>query len=1121
MSQTLVSQRLVNATNILFHLLDLQPYALVLPMDCKTASRNKRKIMQKILANNRPQSTKGDDKNAISGNDKANGTVESAVDGASTADYKDNTSEDNFPNSNMKIGTVQTRKKTITERVDTEDTSEHLAMTLDYSIPVNDINSPFAPVNRIVDRLDSEEMKGCIIMLAPRDGSSVGVTPLAGGIIEIYDEHERSIQAIWLNRSLEQRVDTQILLKTLVLRIFAHAYQINLPDRRSTKSNKLVSIYQSMLVAFPRECIAFIEKEMLLSKHYEAAGFNEPHNDNPKVPCRCHKVAAEASELFYGISESRFNNLYTSLYETVLFDSIGKMAPIMQMYPAGSVNNAEKIDQITKAVREIERSLREPNGSKKARKDVHRFQRRFTSLLGQPPSISHSTDSTYEHLGSVEVRARDRYRCFSTGENHYNMERIRNIGISAHIDSGKTTMSERILFYSGRIAAIHEVRGNDGVGAKMDSMDLERERGITIQSAVTNFRWSVNRTSTGATIDYMVNIIDTPGHVDFTIEVERALRVLDGAILLCCSVAGVQSQTLTVNMQMDRYSIPRIVFLNKMDRDGADPDRVMEMIRQKLNIEVLQLQVPIGIANRFEGLVDVLENCAYYFEGHNGHMVVKKDVPEEYKDLALSKKAAIIERLADLDDEFAEEYLENSYTIDSLRAAIRRCCLSHKAYPLLMGSAKGNKGVQLAIDAVCHYLPSPSDVEQHGYITDDETAVLDGGHKQPLVAYAFKIQDSPMGQLTFLRLYQGMLRRGQQLFMVEEGKKHSTKKLFKMHASDTEDVPEAYSGEIVAISGLKCNSGVTFTDGRIQMTMAPIFVPEPVVSLALKKVNTSDMARLSKALNRFKREDPTFRIAVDEESKETVMSGMGELHLGIYVERMKREYNLTVETGPPIVNYRESVTRRVEFSYTHKRQSGGAGQYGKIIGYIEPIGEDANKHLNVEFVNNLVGNDIPPNYVPHIESGFRECCKKGLLCGRQVVNARIVVHDGQSHEVDSSDIAFKLAAKGAFEECYMDTNPIILEPVMQVEVVAPHEFQAAVLSTITKRKGLVTDTSTYGTNVILQAQVALRNMFGYITDLRAATKGQGEFSMEFKLYQPMNAADQEACAKEYQESLKN
>ncbi|ORM42125.1 putative elongation factor G [Babesia sp. Xinjiang] len=700
------------------------------------------------------------------------------------------------------------------------------------------------------------------------------------------------------------------------------------------------------------------------------------------------------------------------------------------------------------------------------------------------------------------------------------MARIRNIGISAHIDSGKTTLSERILFYSGRIASIHEVRGSDGVGAKMDSMDLERERGITIQSAVTNFKWYLNNSSDGASNEYAINIIDTPGHVDFTIEVERALRVLDGAILLCCSVAGVQSQTLTVNMQMDRYNIPRIVFLNKMDRDGADPDRVIEMIRQKLNIDLLQLQVPIGVSNRFEGLVDVLEECAYYFDGPNGHRVVKKEVPEEYLDLLRSKKVALTEKLADLDDEFAEEYLENRYTIDSLRAAIRRCCLLRKAYPLLMGSAKGNKGVQLAIDAVCHYLPSPSDVVQHGYITDDETTELEGGTKQPLVAYAFKIQDSPMGQLTFLRIYQGILRKGQQLYLVEENKKHSTKKLFKMHASDTEDVSEACSGDIVAISGLKCNSGVTFTDGRLQLTMAPIFVPEPVVSLALKKVDTSDMARLSKALHRFKREDPTFRISVDEESKETVMSGMGELHLGIYVERMKREYNLTVETGPPIVNYRESVTRRVDFSYTHKRQSGGAGQYGKIVGYIEPIGEDANQHLHVEFVNNLVGNDIPPNYVPHIESGFRECCKKGLVCGRQVVNTRIVVNDGQSHEVDSSDIAFKLAAKGAFDECYMDTNPIVLEPVMQVEVVTPHEFQASVLSTITKRKGLVTDTSSYGTNVILQAQVALRNMFGYITDLRAATKGQGEFTMEFKLYQPMNASDQEACSKEYRESLK-
>ncbi|CDR96260.1 translation elongation factor G, putative [Babesia bigemina] len=746
--------------------------------------------------------------------------------------------------------------------------------------------------------------------------------------------------------------------------------------------------------------------------------------------------------------------------------------------------------------------------------------RRFSSLLAIKPTRSGKVTAKHGLDTACEGRCRVWHRCFNTGDGHYNIERIRNIGISAHIDSGKTTLTERILFYSGRIAAIHEVRGNDGVGAKMDSMDLERERGITIQSAVTNFRWSVEGAAGESSVDYMVNIIDTPGHVDFTIEVERALRVLDGAILLCCAVAGVQSQTLTVNMQMDRYKIPRIVFLNKMDRDGADPERVIGLIRQKLNIDLLELQVPIGLANRFEGVVDVIDECAYHFEGPNGQHVVKKEVPDGYAELLRSKKTALLEKLADLDDEFAAEFLDNTYTPRSMRDAIRRCCLSHKAYPLLMGSAKGNKGAQLALDAVCHYLPSPADIEQCGYLNDEKTDALDGSHKQPLVAYAFKIQDSPMGQLTFLRIYQGTLRRGQQLYLVEEGKKHSTKKLFKMHASDTEDVSEACSGEIVAISGLKCNSGVTFTDGRLQLTMAPIFVPEPVVSLALKKVDTRDMARLSKALNRFKREDPTFRITVDEESKETVLSGMGELHLGIYVERMKREYGLSVETGPPIVNYRETVTRRVDFCYTHKRQSGGAGQYGKIIGYMEPIGEEANRHLHVEFVNKLVGNDIPPNYVPSIENGFRECCKKGLICGRQVVNTRIVVTDGQSHEVDSSDIAFRLAAKGAFEESYLDSSPIVLEPIMQVEVVTPHEFQASVLSTITKRKGLVTDTSAYGSNVILQAEVALRNMFGYITDLRAATKGQGEFSMEFKLYQPMNAADQEACAKEYQESLK-
>ncbi|EKX73124.1 translation elongation factor G1, putative [Theileria equi strain WA] len=694
------------------------------------------------------------------------------------------------------------------------------------------------------------------------------------------------------------------------------------------------------------------------------------------------------------------------------------------------------------------------------------------------------------------------------------MERCRNIGISAHIDSGKTTLTERILYYTGRIDSIHEVRGSDGVGAKMDSMELERERGITIQSASTYCKWRTNEK------EYDINIIDTPGHVDFTIEVERALRVLDGAILLVCSVAGVQSQTLTVNKQMDRYSIPRIFFLNKMDREGADVNRSVEMLQKRMGLQVSLLQLPIFANNKFEGIVDIINGNAYYFKGTHGETLQLEEVPAGMKDMIQETYTNLLEKLADVDDIFAEHFLENNISVPLIKEAIRRSTLNHKMYPVLLGSAKGNKGVQLLLDAVCEYLPHPFEVKNTAYTKDGDPITIDGSISSPLLAYGFKIQDTHLGQLTYLRIYQGTLRKGLPLHLVEDGKRHSFKKLYRMHSNESEEIQSANSGDIVAISGLKCNSGVTFTDGRLEHTMAPLYVPLPVVSLALKKVSHSDLSKLSKALARFQREDPTFKITIDDESKETIMSGMGELHLGIYIERMKREYGLELETGKPIVNYRETVTTRVDFDYTHKRQSGGAGQYGKIIGYIEPIGEDPNDHICIEFVNKLIGNDIPPSFIPSIENGFRECAKKGLLSGRPMINTRFVLTDGASHEVDSSDIAFKLAAFGAFNEVFMDAEPIILEPIMSIEVVSPSEYQSQCLSTLTKRKGVVTNTGNYGDNVVLSADVPLRNMFGYITDLRAATKGQGEFTMEFKYYQPMNKADQDEAMKEYQDSLK-
>ncbi|XP_955491.1 elongation factor g 1, mitochondrial precursor [Theileria annulata] len=681
--------------------------------------------------------------------------------------------------------------------------------------------------------------------------------------------------------------------------------------------------------------------------------------------------------------------------------------------------------------------------------------------------------------------------------NLYNIENIRNIGISAHIDSGKTTLTERILFYAGKIDTIHEVRGTDGVGAKMDSMDLEREKGITIQSAVTNINWNINSSSLGigpnntlTNPNYSINIIDTPGHVDFTIEVERSLRVLDSAVLLVCSVSGVQSQTVTVFRQMDRYKIPRIIFLNKLDREGASIDRCIHMLQSKLGVNLLQLQIPIGIGPKLEGIIDLLEMKAYYFRGQFGELMTCEDIPENMSELAEKLNFQLLEKIADHDNDFAQKYLESNFNLDDIRNSIRKLTLEHVMYPLLMGSAKGNKGVQLLLDSICYYLPSPKNsIQVYKYQNSsesDDKLILKEDYKG-LIGYIFKIVDTYLGQLSYTRIYKGILKRGLSVLIVEEDKRVILKKLFKVHSDEVLEVSEAREGEIVAISGLKCPSGVTITDGK-QVTMKPMHVPEPVVSMALKNINKSDSVKLSKALNRFQKEDPTFRINIDQESKETILSGMGELHLNIYLERMKREYGINIEVGEPIVNYRETITTKAEFNYTHKRQSGGVGQYAKVIGYIEPIKDNPNEHLNIQFINQFIGNDIKSNYIISIENGFKEICKKGLLCGRPVVNMRFVLTDGASHDVDSSDLAFKLATYGAFEMAYRQAEPIILEPIMSVEVTAPQEFQSQTLSTLTKRKGIITNTNIINEIVIINANVPLKSMFGYITDLRSATK---------------------------------
>ncbi|KAA8515892.1 hypothetical protein F0562_019071 [Nyssa sinensis] len=648
------------------------------------------------------------------------------------------------------------------------------------------------------------------------------------------------------------------------------------------------------------------------------------------------------------------------------------------------------------------------------------------------------------------------------------MEKLRNIGISAHIDSGKTTLTERILYYTGRIHEIHEVRGRDGVGAKMDSMDLEREKGITIQSAATYCTWN----------DYQVNIIDTPGHVDFTIEVERALRVLDGAILVLCSVGGVQSQSITVDRQMRRYEVPRLAFINKLDRMGADPWKVLSQARSKLRHHSAAVQVPIGLEDDLEGLVDLVQLKAYYFHGSNGEKVVNEEIPANIEALVAEKRRELIEVVSEVDDKLAELFL-NDEPISSteLEEAIRRATIARKFVPVFMGSAFKNKGVQPLLDGVLKFLPCPTEVNNYALdqTKNEEKVMLSGTPVGPLVALAFKLEEGRFGQLTYLRIYEGVIRKGDFIININTGKKIKVPRLVRMHSDEMEDIQEAHAGQIVAVFGVDCASGDTFTDGSVRYTMTSMNVPEPVMSLAISPVSKDSGGQFSKALNRFQREDPTFRVGLDVESGQTIISGMGELHLDIYVERIRREYKVDATVGKPRVNFRETVTQRADFDYLHKKQTGGQGQYGRVCGYVEPLPHGS--PTKFEFENMIVGQAIPSNFIPAIEKGFKEAANSGSLIGHPVENIRVILTDGASHAVDSSELAFKLAAIYAFRQCYAAAKPVILEPVMLVELKVPTEFQGTVTGDINKRKGVIVGNDQDGDDSVITANVPLNNMF--------------------------------------------
>ena len=687
------------------------------------------------------------------------------------------------------------------------------------------------------------------------------------------------------------------------------------------------------------------------------------------------------------------------------------------------------------------------------------------------------------------------------------LDMVRNIGISAHIDSGKTTLTERILFYTQKIHAIHEVRGKDGVGATMDSMELEKERGITIASAATHCSWK----------DHEINIIDTPGHVDFTIEVERALRVLDGAVLILCSVGGVQSQSITVNRQMTRYNVPRIAFINKCDRTGANPARVTEQLREKLGLNAVPAQLPIGLEGDLEGVVDLVTMKAVYFDGDNGENIREEEIPANLQDAADASREELLDAASMFSEELMEAVLEGTPTPEMIRDAIRIGTLALELTPVFIGSAYKNKAVQSLLDAVNDYLPCPTEVENIALDLDkDEAEVkVSNDPADPMVALAFKLEDGRYGQLTYVRTYQGTLKKGDSIFNSRTGKKVKVGRLVRMHSDEMEEIDLCGSGDIVALFGVDCASGDTFNSSDTNYSMSSMHIPAPVISLAINPVDNKAQGNMSKALNRFTKEDPTFKTFVDKETNETIISGMGELHLEVYIERMKREYEAEVEVGAPQVSYRETITQRADFDYVHKKQTGGSGQFGRVAGFIEPLEEG-----EYEFVDKIVGGSIPREFISACDKGFQASIAKGALAGAPVTGVRLTINDGAFHAVDSSDVAFQLAARGAFKQGYLKAKPMLMEPIMKVSAEGPTEFQGAVMGSLNQRRGMILGTAEEGNYTVIDAEVPLSEMFGYSTVLRSLTQGKAEFTMEFAAYRQVPKSVAEEIIKERQKEKK-
>ncbi|MFO7320019.1 MAG: elongation factor G [Limnochordia bacterium] len=678
------------------------------------------------------------------------------------------------------------------------------------------------------------------------------------------------------------------------------------------------------------------------------------------------------------------------------------------------------------------------------------------------------------------------------------IERTRNIGIMAHIDAGKTTTTERILFYTGRVHKIGEV--HEGA-ATMDWMVQEKERGITITSAATTCFWR----------DHRINIIDTPGHVDFTVEVERSLRVLDGAVAVFCAVAGVEPQSETVWRQADKYHVPRIAYVNKMDRVGANFYNVVEMIRERLGANPIPIQVPIGVEDSFRGMVDLIHNQAVVYTDDLGTRTELAEIPAEVADEVAAAREKMIEAIVEHDEELMEKYLEGEeITPEELKRGLRKACLASKAVPVLCGSSFKNKGVQLLLDAIVDYLPSPLDLPPVRGIDPrtDEEITRELVDEAPFAALAFKVATDPfVGKLTFFRVYSGTLKAGSYVYNSVSGQKERIGRILQMHANHREERDEVHSGDIVAAVGLKATTtGDTLCDENHPIVLEKLEFPEPVIDQAIEPKTKADQDKLALALQRLAEEDPTFQVRTDEETGQTIIRGMGELHLEIIVDRLLREFKVEANVGKPQVAYRETIRSSVKQEGKFIRQTGGRGQYGHVWLEIEPN----ERGKGFEFINKIVGGVVPKEYIPAVEAGVREAMENGVLAGYPMVDVKVTLFDGSYHEVDSSEMAFKLAASIGFKEGARKADPVLLEPIMKVEVVTPEDFMGDVVGDLNARRGRIEGMERRGNGQVIRALVPLASMFGYATDLRSLTQGRAVYTMHFSHYEevPANIAQE-------------